>query len=208
MGKERERIRRTAKKEEKKPRGHFKVYIFIMIVFILVAYRLASSDSYNVIFKRFLTKDTDYSLMFYEIGEVIKKHTVNSSAFDIPVSGKITSDFGKRQDPVSGDDSKHFGIDISAPLNSQITACGDGTVIKAEENSYYGSFVMLDHGNGLTSLYGHLTSYSVAVGDSVKKGEIIGLSGDSGRTTGPHLHFEVRKENEPVNPADYISYEN
>jgi len=208
MTREREIKRRTSKKEPEPVKINYRIIIFLLILITVIILKLMPSNVFSDTFGKFITKNTDYPAMFSEIKEVIIKHTVTSEGFSMPLTGKITSDFGERRDPITNELLKHFGIDIDARLNTEVYACGDGTVIKAETNNYYGNFIMIDHGNGLTSLYGHLNELLAKTGDSVKKQDIIGLSGDSGRTTGPHLHFEIRKDNIPVNPGEYISYEN
>jgi hypothetical protein len=114
------------------------------------------------------------------------------------------SGFGIRLHPVHKVDRMHTGIDFTAPTGTPIQATGDGRVVKAEhERVGYGNHVIIDHGYGYSTLYGHMSSYSVKVGDRVKKGQTIGLVGDTGTSTAPHLHYEVRVKGNPVDPVIY-----
>jgi len=123
-----------------------------------------------------------------------------------PVVGGITGRFGERLDPFSGEGAFHTGVDISAQYGDAVRATADGMVVDAAEHTGYGRVVVVDHGFGLTTWYGHLSSYCVPPGIQVKRGDIIGYVGVSGRTTGPHVHYEVRINNAPVNPMRYLRY--
>lgn len=122
-----------------------------------------------------------------------------------PVKGHITSSYGKRQDPFNGNGAFHPGIDLSAPYGSPVIATADGYVISAEWEGGLGHCVKIVHGrNGFRTIYGHLKEYFVRPGQSVRRGEVIGLVGSSGRTTGKHLHYEVHYRRMNVNPYKYL----
>jgi murein DD-endopeptidase MepM/ murein hydrolase activator NlpD len=121
-----------------------------------------------------------------------------------PIDGPITSSFGERQDPFNGEGAFHQGIDISGTLGEPVRAPADGTVLMAGPASGYGQEVMLDHGHGVHTLYGHLSGFAVTSGQDVHRGEIIGYVGSEGRSTGPHLHYEVRIHDTAVNPHKYL----
>jgi len=121
-----------------------------------------------------------------------------------PVLGHITDSFGERLDPFSGEGAFHTGVDVSADYGSPVHATADGMVVSADQHTGYGRVVILDHGFGLTTWYAHLSAYSVVPGTRVKRGEVIGYAGISGRSTGPHVHYEVRMNNAPVNPWRYM----
>ena len=123
-----------------------------------------------------------------------------------PVIGQITGHFGERLDPFSGEGAFHTGVDISCQYGEAIRATADGLVTEANEHTGYGRVVVVDHGFGLTTWYGHLASYTVTQGTQVKRGDVIGYVGVSGRTTGPHVHYEVRINDTPVNPMRYLRY--
>ncbi len=121
-----------------------------------------------------------------------------------PVAGRISSSFGERMDPFNGEGAFHAGVDIAAPTGTPIYAPADGVVAKAGPASGYGHEVIIDHGGGISTVYGHLSSFAVVAGQLVKRGQIIGYVGDLGRSTGPHLHYEVLINNLPVNPHKYM----
>ncbi|HWG57410.1 MAG TPA: M23 family metallopeptidase [Candidatus Acidoferrales bacterium] len=121
-----------------------------------------------------------------------------------PVTGEITGHFGERLDPFSGEGAFHAGLDIASHYGDAIRATGDGVVIHAERHTGYGRLVVIDHGFGVTTWYGHMSAFNVQVGMHVKRGDVVGYEGDSGRSTGPHLHYEVRIYNTPVNPWRYL----
>ena len=121
-----------------------------------------------------------------------------------PVMGRITGSFGERLDPFSGEGSFHAGVDISSYYGDVVRAAADGLVVAVEIRAGYGRLVVVQHGFGLETWYGHLSSFSTRVGKSVKRGEVIGTVGLSGRSTGPHVHYEVRSYGAPVNPWRYL----
>ena len=121
-----------------------------------------------------------------------------------PVHGPVTSGFGDRQDPVNGEGSYHSGIDFRGKAGEQIFATAAGTVTKAFRNGSFGNFVEIDHQNGYTSSYAHLKKFVITEGSQVKRGDLIGLVGNTGRSTGPHLHYEVHYQGKPINPMKYM----
>jgi murein DD-endopeptidase MepM/ murein hydrolase activator NlpD len=123
-----------------------------------------------------------------------------------PVMGPIRSSFGQREDPITGNGEGEFhtGVDISAPIGTPIRATADGTVRSAAMESGYGREVILDHGHNLETCYAHMSGFTVIAGQTVVRGQVIGYVGVSGRTTGAHLHYEVRIRNTPVNPHKYL----
>jgi murein DD-endopeptidase MepM/ murein hydrolase activator NlpD len=122
-----------------------------------------------------------------------------------PLEGRVTSSFGERQDPINGEGAFHSGIDIAAAYGSPVRATADGEVAEANMNGGgYGREIVLDHGHDLQTVYGHLSAIAVVPGQRVMRGQVIGYEGQSGRATGPHLHYEVRVHHVPVNPYKYL----
>ncbi|MCH8819132.1 MAG: M23 family metallopeptidase [Acidobacteria bacterium] len=122
----------------------------------------------------------------------------------IPVSGYPSGRFGYRIDPFNGEREFHPGIDISAPRGNKVIATADGVVTTAGRKYSYGKLVMIEHKFGLSTRYGHLDRYTVERGQKVKRGDIIGYVGSTGRATGPHLHYEVRLNDRPLNPLRFF----
>jgi len=121
-----------------------------------------------------------------------------------PVRGQITAGFGQRMDPFSGEGAFHAGVDISAPLGAGVEATADGIVFEAAQDSGYGNMILVDHGFGITTKYGHMSRMFVTVGQEVRRGQVIGSVGMTGKATGPHLHYEVLVHDTPVNPSKYL----
>jgi murein DD-endopeptidase MepM/ murein hydrolase activator NlpD len=124
--------------------------------------------------------------------------------FGSPLPGRITSGMGMRKHPVGGYRGRHTGVDLSAREGTSIAAAAEGTVLQTGEGDYIGKFVILSHKDSYTTIYGHCSQILTTPGKVVKKGQIIAKSGQTGRVTGPHLHFEIRKKGVPQNPLKYL----
>ena len=122
-----------------------------------------------------------------------------------PVIGRLMDGFGRRTDPFSGEGAFHKGVDITAPTGTTVRNTADGVVVQAEMVSGgYGRLIIVDHGGGYQTYYAHLSKIQVHAGQEVHRGEVIGLVGASGRTTAPHLHYEVHVGGAPINPYKYL----
>jgi murein DD-endopeptidase MepM/ murein hydrolase activator NlpD len=121
-----------------------------------------------------------------------------------PARGWVTSDFGSRLDPYTAERVMHAGLDIAAPHGKEVFAPSDGTVVFAGLEGGYGNVIVIDHGYGIKTRYGHLAKMLVKPGDRVKRGTLIAAVGNTGRSTGPHLHYEVRVNGIPQNPRKFI----
>ncbi|ABD27592.1 peptidase M23B [Novosphingobium aromaticivorans DSM 12444] len=138
-----------------------------------------------------------------------KPTTIRRASVSIPslapvAMTRLSSSYGMREHPVLGGRRAHKGIDLAAPTGTPIRASADGIVEKAEWFGGYGLFVQLDHGGAMETRYGHMSRVAVAEGQQVRKGDVIGYVGSTGRSTGPHLHYEVRVSGEAVNPVPYM----
>lgn len=146
------------------------------------------------------------------ISETLAKRQVNqqlpliTAGIMLPPLEKLnfSSPFGPRVDPILGGARMHNGVDLSAPTSTPIRASADGVVVIAGDQGGYGICTVIDHGSGLGTLYGHQSALGVQVGDEVKRGQIIGFVGSTGKSTGPHLHWEVRQFGQPVNPVPFL----
>jgi len=139
--------------------------------------------------------------------QVEKSPQDNSVALAIPESQKITSGYGLREDPFTGKVKQHEGIDIAMPVGTPIKAAGDGTIVFSGDKGGYGQAVVIQHDKHYATLYGHADEMVVQVGQKVSRGEVVGFSGSSGRSTGPHLHFEVQKDGKAVDPQRMKTFE-
>jgi len=138
----------------------------------------------------------------------VQECTVKGGQIIKPFDGDypVTSPFGMREDPKNpGSREFHTGVDFGVPSGTPIKAVADGVVVLAGEYGGYGKAVVIRHANGLSTIYGHLSEIKVEEGKEVKQGDVIGLSGNTGRSTGPHLHFEIRENGQPVDPSLYIA---
>lgn len=122
-----------------------------------------------------------------------------------PVDGRLIGSFGQRSDPFSGEPRFHAGVDLGAPYGSPIRATADGIVAHGEYSGGYGKLVVIDHGGGMSTYYAHLSRIDVIEGQAVRRGETVGALGATGRVTAPHLHYEVRVGNNPVNPYNFLA---
>lgn len=149
-----------------------------------------------------------------EVANMIRRSQMSSAGYSgapagaggmiWPISGPITSEFGWRTHPIFGTSRFHSGLDIGGDYGMPIYAAAGGTVIYAGWISGYGNAVIIDHGGGVTTLYGHNDSLNVSEGENVAQGQVIAMCGSTGNSTGPHCHFEVRENGEPVSPYGYL----
>ena len=147
------------------------------------------------------------------IGQIIRQRSIGDSRgiiitgrgiMTVPVDAEITSGFGYRMHPILGYQKFHSGLDFGSDSGSTIRSAAAGVVIYAQWYGGYGNTVIVDHGSGFTTLYGHTEGFYVAEGATVKKGQPIAAVGSTGLSTGPHLHFEVRQNGEPIDPVPYL----
>ena len=157
-----------------------------------------------------IDKATTFEIKVKELDEalsaldVLKKHA-RTLPIANPAPGRtITSSFGVRRDPILGTPALHSGMDFRAPTGTRIHAAAPGTIVKAGRNGSYGWMVEIDHGNGFSTRYAHLSRVLVALGQPVEKGGIVGKSGSTGRSTGPHLHYEVRRNGDAIDPLRFL----
>jgi murein DD-endopeptidase MepM/ murein hydrolase activator NlpD len=152
--------------------------------------------SYDFSYLQFLEERADYL------------HTsIRGVPLGYPVYGKITSHLGWRKNPFGRGYEFHSGIDITAPQGSKVLATADGVVVLAGWYGDYGKTVIIRHPSGYLTLYGHLSQIDVKEGQKVKAGDVVGRVGSTGRSTGPHLHYEVIRDNKPIDPSKFLAWE-
>ncbi|MDR3566315.1 MAG: M23 family metallopeptidase [Negativicutes bacterium] len=121
-----------------------------------------------------------------------------------PIRGMVTSGFGLRISPFGDGNELHQGLDIAATMGAPVVATADGQVVQSGWTGDFGNMVQIDHGNGVATIYGHNSQLSVSVGQSVKKGQVISYVGSTGKSTGPHVHYEIRENGTAVDPWKYL----
>lgn len=144
-----------------------------------------------------------------ELEKALKSIQANTQASFLPTiwphASKINNEFGFRRNPFGGRTYEfHAGMDIDGERGDIVVAPGNGKVLEAGWKGGYGNFIEVEHGNGLTTRYGHLSKVEVAAGDTITRGQTIGLVGSTGRSTGPHLHYELRVNDRPINPRFFL----
>jgi murein DD-endopeptidase MepM/ murein hydrolase activator NlpD len=133
-------------------------------------------------------------------------YDLSHTPLGMPFHGRITSTFGHRENPFGGNNVEtHKGLDISGPIGSPVKAMAEGKVEFAGQRGGFGNCIMLNHANGFETLYGHLSKILVTLGENVKIGQIIGKIGSTGRSTGPHLHYEIHKNGQQINPQSFLT---
>ncbi|MBQ4109519.1 MAG: M23 family metallopeptidase [Clostridia bacterium] len=191
---------------EEPPKSPVKLILVFILIALVAVIKFFPFTAVFPSLKGVLNETPDYGLMFLEIKNVVKSHIFLPPTADFvnPLSGAVTSPFGERTDPVTGESGFHSGIDIDAPENSSVIASASGEVIEVGEDEQRGKYIIIKVNNEITTMYQHLNDIYKIKGDKVNQGDEIAISGNTGKTTSPHLHFEILVNNEPKNPADYI----
>jgi len=149
-------------------------------------------------------EDNHYNQLLYKADQYLKK--LRTLPLGQPIRGEINSPYGARIDPITHTAAFHPGIDISGYVGEKVRATAEGTVVIAERNGGYGNYIQIDHGNGYTTGYGHLSRFRVDKGEHVSRGQIIGYVGNTGRSTGPHLHYEISIHNKTIDPYKFFKF--
>jgi murein DD-endopeptidase MepM/ murein hydrolase activator NlpD len=147
-------------------------------------------------------EDTRFSQVLNRADQYLK--TIRMLPLGTPAPGDISSPYGPRIDPIVHTAAFHPGIDIEGDTGDEVRATADGKVISAEKSGGYGNFILIDHGNGYTSGYGHLLKFRVKEGDRVARGQVIGFIGNTGRSTGSHLHYEISIDGKTIDPYNFL----
>ncbi len=155
-----------------------------------------SIEEYNFL------KAANFSGIYHQYAYRWQSHTEPSLW---PVNGVLRSSFGGRSDPFSGEGAFHTGIDLAVAPGTPVHVTADGVISTARWDGGYGKLIIVDHGNGFQTYYAHVSEFMVVPGQEVRRGQVIALSGGTGRTTGPHIHYEVRLGGTPVNPYKYLA---
>lgn len=177
---------------------------FIVIILVITTIIIFSVKSTKQGFFNIVNRSADVGAFFNDVKASYEKN-ITSPDFSLPLEGNITSPFGERLNPFDNDTKeKHTGIDIDTNITTDVTASADGEVEKVGFDERFGNYVILRHTKTYSTCYAHLESVQVKEKDKVKKGNKIGIAGETGNATGKHLHFEIRKGEERVDPQKYI----
>ncbi len=147
-------------------------------------------------------EDNRYNQLLYKADQYLK--TLRTLPLGQPLRGEINSPYGARIDPITHTAAFHPGLDIAGYIGEKVRATADGTVVMAETNGGYGKYIQIDHGNGYSTGYGHLSRFRVDKGEHVSRGQVIGYVGNTGRSTGPHLHYEITVHNKTIDPYKFL----
>lgn len=189
------------KKETKNQTGCFPFILVAVVVAMLV---FMGKNSVKKDFNYLMRGEADIKGFFYEVKDAYEKNMTYPD-FILPLSGNITSPFGKRIHPIRNTEELHTGIDIDVNNGTDVKASEDGEIIKQSFDERFGNYIIIKHKGSFFTCYAHLESFIKKEGDFVQKEESIGVAGQTGEVTGPHLHFEIRKGEERLDPQKYLS---
>lgn len=177
---------------------------FILIIILILGIIIFSIQSTKQGFFNIVNKNADVGAFFSDVKTSFEKN-ITSPDFSVPLEGNITSPFGERVNPNDNTTKEiHTGIDIDTNLGYNVTASADGKVEKVGYDERFGNYVILRHDKTYSTCYAHLETVKVKENDEIKKGNLVGIAGETGNATGKHLHFEIRKNEERVDPQKYI----
>ena len=189
--------------------ARFALAIFALVALALASFAFAPTNAFAASFEAvqpLKTADPNFQQMFqsWKSLDRVEQGTIAIPSA-MPAEGtNFTSGFGVRSDPFQRRAAMHAGVDLSGPVGTKIYATADGIVGRSQWVNGYGNLVEIDHGHGIQTRYGHLSKSLVAPGQRVKRGDLIALMGSTGRSTGSHVHYEVRIDGKPVNPVPFM----
>lgn len=194
-------LKRTQKTEPpRKAGGCLPFLLLTATICILIA---MGQNSFKKNLDYFMRGEADIRQFFSDIRASYEKNLTYPD-FSYPLGGNITSPFGERLNPLTNQPEIHTGIDIDLNAGNEVKAAADGSILKSGNDERFGNYILLKHNEVFTTCYAHLEEAFKREGESVKKGETIGIAGDTGNTTGKHLHFEIRKLEERMNPLPFL----
>ncbi len=180
---------------------------FLLLIVIVIALLFAGLPPLRKNLDYFLRGEADVRKFVSDVSISYQKYLTYPD-FIYPLEGAITSPFGERINPLTNQQEIHTGIDIDTSVGTQIKASAKGTVFKTGTDERFGNYILIAHNEIFTTCYAHLAEISVSEGMPIQQGDIIGIAGDTGNTTGPHLHFEIRKQEQRMNPIPFLPKKN
>lgn len=216
------RTRRSAVETSPYKKGLLKrAGICLLMLCVCVMIKTSQSPAFSPaqkVIEAVINTSTDFAKIPSQIGEFFhslfsgeEEQSLNGKDFLAhlikPVEAPITSPFGLRNDPTDGEEAFHYGLDLGAPQGDKIKCAANGTVEEAGENSEYGKFIIVRHSDTVSTLYAHCNELLPQAGDTVTAGQVIATVGATGKTTGPHLHFEIRDGETWLDPVKFLDFD-
>ena len=193
----------TTKKDYDNKSGKMGCFPFLLVICVITVLIFLGKNSFKKDFNYLIRGEAGIKNFILEVKEAYEKNMTYPN-FIMPLEGNITSPFGMRIHPITNTEEMHTGIDIDVNNGTDIKASENGEIIKQATDERFGNYIIIKHKGSFTTCYAHLDSFKKSEGEYVEKGESIGIAGATGQVTGPHLHFEIRKGEERVNPINYI----
>lgn len=194
------RTKQTKNEPQKRPAGCLPILLLLIAILVIFASG-----------QKTVRKNADYFMRGEaDIGQFLKDVTASYQTnltypdFIYPLEGTITSPFGERMNPITNQKEEHTGIDIDVNQGTNVKAAADGTILKVGVDERFGNYIIISHNEVFTTCYAHLEQASRQEGEAVLQGDMIGIAGQTGNSTGPHLHFEIRKEEKRMNPVPFL----
>ena len=195
-------MKRTKSRAKEVPKRKSGCLIFFLILSVII-FLLLGNKNFKKNLNYFMRGEANIGAFFSDIQVSYQTHLTYPD-FSMPISGTVTSPFGERINPISQQPEIHTGIDIDIASDRNVKASAEGCVFKIGMDERFGNYVILSHSGNFFTCYSHLESVSVTEGTSVSKNDSIGIAGESGITTGPHLHFEIRKGEKRMTPMLFL----
>jgi murein DD-endopeptidase MepM/ murein hydrolase activator NlpD len=197
-------MKRMKEKTPQRQSGGIGCLPFLLVIIAIAVILGFTQKNIKKDFGYFTRGEADIGMFFTDIK---KSYDANMTYpdFIMPLGGNVTSPFGDRINPITNQPEKHTGIDIDVNAGLDVLASADGKVLRGGQDERFGNYIIVEHSSAFVTCYAHLEEILKKDGDQVKRGEKIGIAGETGLSTGKHLHFEIRKNEERVNPLNYIN---
>ncbi|MBE7019317.1 MAG: M23 family metallopeptidase [Ruminococcaceae bacterium] len=195
-------MKRTKSHTKEVPKRKSGCFLFLILLTISLLF-LLGNPNFKKNLDYFLRGEANLGAFFSDMQVSYQTHLTYPD-FSMPIAGNITSPFGERINPLTNQPEQHTGIDIDISSDNQVKAAASGTVLKIGVDERFGNYIILSHDGNFSTCYAHLESVSVTEGMKITKKSPIGIAGESGTVTGPHLHFEIRKGEKRMNPALFL----
>lgn len=195
---------RQSSGEQELPHINLKLILAVLLVGCVAVLKFMPDNGVQTTVQSVLGTTTDFKGLYADMKHVIASYTLGAPVFHMPLDGAVMSPYGERMNPITNENSLHTGMDIDAKEGTKVHAPLAGTVTEIKEDETYGKCMLVTHENGYATFYGHLSETLKEANAQIQQGEEIALSGNTGKSTGPHLHFEIRVDGTPIDPQPYL----